>query len=140
MIKFDFSHIKHFTPAEIIGTGAKLSDVCVETILTLDKFRELINRLVCLLPGGLTTGIHTSVWHKRGMAVDFAFEDGVAIDVQKVVCVMLTAGFAGCGVYWNEAAYSFHGDLRPDITLWRGTKKHHGGAWKYGKLIPQGKK
>jgi len=138
MERSDFGalNIRHFTPEEVEGTGAKLSDVNFELIVRLEKFRDLIGRVVVLLPNGLTTGEHKSEWHRKGMAVDIAFreEDG-AVDIQEIFICALQAGYTGIGIYFNETAYSFHFDLRPAYSFWRGMKKHRADNWDYSKLI-----
>ena len=112
--------IADFTPDEIINTGAALRGVSVTNICKIQKFRSILKRRVGLLKNGLTTGIHRSLLHPDGHAVDFfLYESDGAIDINEVVYALLESGFTGICVYFNGVTYSFHADERPG-KMWLG--------------------
>jgi hypothetical protein len=130
MILEDFAGIRNFTADEVTRTGAKLNDVDGSLLSAYDKFRDLVGRRVTLLPGGLTTGNHNSIWHKKGMAGDCAlYEEDGPVSVSDVFKAALEAGFKGIGVYYNQIAYSFHLDLRPAYGFWARYREHREPHW-----------
>ena len=133
---FDQYSIVNFSVEEIENTGAKLADIQLELIYRLQYFRNKIQRVVCLLPNGLTTGRHTAKEHPNGLAVDFALREGDGpVVVSMIFKKALESGFKGIGIYHNEAAYSFHFDLRKEFSFWCGFKKHRKNNWEYQSLI-----
>jgi hypothetical protein len=138
MTETDFTNydITHFTPAEIVGTGAALADISAPTIVLLERFRRGIGRTVCLLPGGLTTGKHRSEWHAAGLAVDIAFcEPDGTVQIGQCVDRALDVGYKGIGIYYNDFAYSMHLDLRPKHALWTAWKMHGEADWHYEPMV-----
>ena len=126
--------IKNFIPEEITGTGAKLSDVHTETIISLQRLRTHISRKIILLKNGLTTGLHTAPEHKKGLAVD-VFIGGVGPE-DDIIYSALLIGFKGIGVYYNfeNGLYTFHFDLGK-LRFWGANKIKSKDAWKYFPLI-----
>lgn len=139
MLKSDFNdhNIKNFTAAEVEATGASLGDVQLRLMLSLQAFRILIDRRVGLIPNGMTTGKHQARQHPLGLAVDgFLYPDDGPVTVTDIVKEAIIAGFHGIGIYWNGKQFSFHFDLRPDYSFWRGVKAHSDFKnWTYGSLF-----
>ncbi len=124
--------IEKVTAADITGTGAALDSVNLFLILKVDEFAKRCPYPVVLLPNGLTTGIHRSTWHPRGLAVDLAFDvDPATVKIYDLWKLAIECGFTGVGVYWNGTAYSMHLDLRPHVAFWSGRKAQRG-RWNYG--------
>jgi hypothetical protein len=132
----DFRDIEFFTPGEVVRTGAALDDVSANLIIHYDRFRRVLNRRVVFAPNGLTTGVHSSPLHPRGLAGDchYVEMDG-PIDARTIFEAALLSGFHGIGIYWNGIAYSTHLDLRDEFAFWIGHKKHRETAWEYHSLI-----
>lgn len=104
-----------------------------DLFLVLDDFRDMVECGVKLL--SLNGGTHTAgSQHYKGKAVDFVLLK--ERDPLQVAHRMLDAGFRGIGIYWNGAAYSYHGDLRERHASWTGWKTGlpHS-EWVYGKLL-----
>jgi len=134
MYKQDFKDydINNINRTMIERSGAILTDVNLMLILSLDKFCELIQRRICILANGLTTGKHSSTYHPRGLAVDIAFLEGNgAINIYEIWKAAIEAGFKGIGIYYNGTAYSIHLDMRPRLGLWSGWKRHGEKNWHY---------
>lgn len=133
---FKLFGITKFTPQEVQETGADLSEVRVETMIMMQRYRVALGRAVVLLPGGMTTGNHRAKEHPLGLAVDSGFieQDG-KVDVSLVFRSALTAGARGIGIYWNGHAYSVHLDLRQEYSFWSAWKAHRETEWKYRPLI-----
>lgn len=123
--EFDRYGIKHFTPDEVIKTGADLYHVQRKLISHLDLLRDFIGRSILLLPNGLTTGEHVSPYHRLGLAADIAFLDTQGpVFIQTVFKLAIRVGFRGIGIYHNGTAYSFHLDLGEDNRYWAKYKRH----------------
>jgi len=128
-----------FTPKEVRATGAKLCDVQIWTMLTIQRFRDMINEAmghnvsVSLLKNGMTTGNHKSPYHPAGTAIDCYLSVEVATTI--VFKCALNAGFKGIGIYWNGKAYSYHLDIGDDFRFWIGVKKPGGKKWTFDSLI-----
>ena len=130
--------IHNFTPAEVRKTGASLAHVQVETMVSLQRFREYIRRRVRLIHNGITTGGHLSPWHTLGKAIDSYLDprDG-EVKTHEVFKGAIHSGFKGVGMYWNQKVFSFHFDLRPNYAFWAGVKDEENGIedWKWFPLI-----
>lgn len=115
-------------------TGANISIVKFSLLLGLDRVRRDLSRRIILLRNGLTSGEHSAPEHRQGIAVDFTFlpKDG-PIDQSCLYTLLKAAidhGFRGVGFYFNGIMWSFHLDLRKDLTLWTGRKAEPGkGPW-----------
>lgn len=140
MLYSDFKkhHIKNFTPNELIGTGAKLSDVKVQTIIALQLYRTLIKKRIRLIHNGITTGKHSAVQHPNGEAVDFFHDqrDGEVV-IPNCVTFAVQSGFNGIGIYYNRetSLHSFHFDTRKYFTPWIGMKLKRKHDWKYDSAL-----
>ena len=134
IIDFDLYSIRYFVPREITKTGADIEDVSALLIKSLDCFRKEIGEAVVIL--SLTTGNHYSEYHASGLAVDIAFHDyEYKPKVSRLVYAALKSGFKGIGVYHNGTAYSLHLDMRPELAMWLGHKRHREKEWKFKSLI-----
>lgn len=130
----DFEQVKYFTQQEIESTGANIDDVQYVLIEKLSELREAIDRPIKLQKNGITSGKHSAIEHKAGLAIDFYIADLNDYDVVKVILIASEIGFKGIGVYWNGRMWSFHLDLRPELKTWLGTKNEPGYAWEYKQL------
>lgn len=140
MNRMDFvtSHIVNFTPTEVIKTGAKLKDVQVITMVSLQTLRTGIKRRIGLIWNGLTTGKHLAPEHPGGLAADcFLYEADGRIIPDRFVEFAVLAGFRGIGVYYNHQIkrYSFHLDLRKHPKFWMASKKLTNDRWTYQRLF-----
>lgn len=128
----EFNLINDFTKAEITNTGADIKNVSSVLIYKLDKMRNMLGRPIYLLKNGLTTGEHKSDHHRNGTAADFYLheQDGF-VSVRDVVLAAIYSDFRGIGIYYNGTAYSFHVDLRDELTIWNGVKEKQSGKWDY---------
>lgn len=134
MNRDNFTYLKHFAIREVEATGAQIQDVQAELMSRLDQFRELVGCSVRLLQNGMTTGIHKSRAHKKGLAADVALEDDG--ELIGVLWAAFMAGFRGFGTYWNGRVRSYHLEICDVPRGWNGKKDKPGrGAWKYGKLL-----
>lgn len=124
--------LRHFTEREITSTGANLVDVQFSTFHKMDKLRDLLDRSINLLHGGITTGNHKSAEHGLGLAVDFSLAG--AVDPYFVFKKALDAGFNRVGIYWNGSVHSFHVATGPAHGFWVATKAKRGDPWKYGTI------
>jgi hypothetical protein len=132
----DFQYLRYFQASEVTNTGAELGSVQLELMHALDAFRRTLGRPVVLLPNGLTTGNHKAIAHRQGMAADVAIRESEgSVDVQLVFKAALVGGFKGIGIYWNDAAYSFHLELSVNYRFWVARKKHRETHWVYEPLI-----
>jgi len=123
--------IQNVRAQDITGTGAPLDSVNVFLVRRLDEFVGRAGVKVVFLPNGLTTGVHRSTWHPRGLAADIAFDvDQDEVDIYALWKLAIEVGFRGVGIYWNGVAYSMHLDLRPRLAFWGGSKAQ-GGPWDY---------
>jgi hypothetical protein len=120
---FEDFGLDNYTAVEVENTGAKLEDVKLNLMISVQRFRENVNRRVRLLPNGLTTGGHKSPEHPNGEAADCAFyaEDG-SITIGVIVKAALDAGIKGLGVYWNGIAFSVHLDVGKRRRFWYAEK------------------
>lgn len=134
MLESDFKDYKiyNFTKKEVEETGAKLEDVKLALMRSIQKFREYIRRRVILVENGITTGNHKSIMHPDGKAIDgtLYIEDG-PINIHILFKGALEAGFKGIGIYWNGIQYSFHFDLRNNYAFWIGIKDSKKGVKKW---------
>lgn len=131
MTKENFKLITYFTQKEIETTGAKIEDIDFRTLKTLDRLRSKIGIPIKLQINGITTGRHSSPYHKFGKAVDFYFIK--PINFRLVYDKMLLIGFNGIGIYWNGKMYSYHGDSGDSFRFWKAKKIK--GVWQYSELI-----
>ncbi len=129
--------INKFTPEEIERTGAKLSDVKVDTMIRLNKFRIISGRRVYLVLNGLTTGNHKSPEHPDGKAVDGYYHpaDG-DVDYKSIFYKGLESGFKGIGIYYNKEndLYTFHLDTGR-FRCWGAYKEKKHLKWNYFSLL-----
>lgn len=132
MTKDEAKTLKYFSDVEIAYTGAKINDVQYQLFVSMDKFRALVDRSVCLLPNGITTGNHKSEEHKNGLACD-CYLPGV-VDPYFVFKKALDAGFNRIGVYWNGSQYSFHLAIGKTHGFWTARKTKRGEPWVYGSI------
>ncbi len=134
---FDDENISCCTAEQIEATGAELSDVNCETILSLDQFARIAEVHVDLLCNGLTSGVHDSREHAEGLAVDFVvrLSQGTRPDVRHYVPILYNVGFRGVGVYWNGTAYSFHADIGDTFRQWAWEKRPGQTGWMKRALI-----
>jgi hypothetical protein len=125
--------IRHFTPEEVIATGATLQDVKPRLLQHLDHFRIELGQPVHLVRNGLTSGSHSSTYHRQGLAADCTTKP---VEPQSVLKAALEADFTAVGIYWNRGHWtSFHLDLRPQRAFWMGYKKPHARKWTYRSLL-----
>jgi len=129
------------TSQNVIGTGAALADVSVFLIIRLQRYADLSGRRFVLLPNGLTSGQHSSSYHKRGMAADISWrEANGSLNIYQEWKGLIGAGFGGIGLYFNGTAYSAHVDLRPKLAFWAGWKRHGENIWTMGGLFKDPRK
>jgi hypothetical protein len=131
VIEEELKTIRNFTKKEIEATGASLSSVKYQLMSGLDQVRIKIRRRIILLKNGLTTGIHSSIFHPNGLAVDFVLDerDGKVTnhEIYLLVRSAIDAGFKGIGIYKNTKGYiSFHLDMRDYLTIWKGVPDESG--------------
>ena len=131
MRETDFKKIKNFTKKEVERTGSSIDKVSFELIKKLDDFRDIAGSKIYLLQNGITTGLHKSIYHKNGQAVDFYMDKN--LNEQVILEYALMCGFSGIGIYWNGKKYSYHFDLRKYFKFWAGLKD--GKKWHYIPLI-----
>lgn len=128
----ELQSVRHFSEAEIIATGGNIAGLSFLLFQRLDQIRDWTGPIK-LLPGGLNSGQHISNVdvHAQGLAADWYYDNPLAPTF--VFRAMIDAGLKGIGIYWNGAAYSFHGDVRPTerIVYWFGVKKSPAEDWQY---------
>jgi uncharacterized protein YcbK (DUF882 family) len=134
---FEWYGITKFTSEEVSNTGADVGIVKLALMQALQKFRmdERINRVVVLLPGGMTSGAHQAPEHARGEAADISFRITQTPPITDVVNAAHQAGFRGIGVYHNGSAYSFHLDVGETYRSWSAFKRHGDTRWTYGPMF-----
>lgn len=133
---FTLLKIRHFTADDVRATGAQLMDVDLRLLCALDRFADQAQRAIVLLHNGLTTGEHMSDTHRAGLAADIAFHDDEGVlDISSLVIIAANCGFRGIGVYWNQAAYSMHLDLRQRPGQWARWRRHRETVWHETALI-----
>lgn len=136
MIPEDFEQIDFFTQSEIEATGADIADVQLEMLKGVDHVRRNIGRRMVPLKNGITTGNHKSPQHPLGRAFDFYLDERDGPVTQETLYTLfrcaVDAGFRGFGFYFNGAVWSFHIDMREELTMWTGRKKApKKGSWVY---------
>jgi len=128
----DFKRLRHFTPAEVTRTGARIKDVQFRTMFVADRFRHFLGCPVKLIKNGLTTGKHRDPAHPRGEAVDCY--PTAKITHYAAYKAALRAGARAIGIYWNGRIYSYHLGLGPAWKSWAAVKSAKN-AWVYSCLI-----
>ncbi len=126
--------IANFPPEEIIDSGAKLEDVCSETIICLQRLRSKLMTPINILKNGLTSGGHKSQEHKNGKAVDVYIKKFK--NTNSVIYIALECGFRGIGVYYNRETktYTFHFDLGK-TRFWGAFKNRTKENWTYFQIL-----
>lgn len=109
----------------IKSTNAPLDTVNLYTVIKLDESMAAVSSefgcTLVVLPDGITTGVHRTPWHARGLAVDVAI-DGDKVPIYKILKRMISIGWKGIGVYHNGQSYRLHLDMRPALSIWGGVR------------------
>ena len=129
----DFKNINYFTQKEIEQTGAKIEDVDLSTLSSLDDLREFLGIPTHLMFNGVTTGNHKSEGHPKGKAIDCHMREYPYY--YKVFQAALKFGFNKIGIYFNGSIYSYHLEKSFVPAFWTGVKKPAMKHWEYGPLI-----
>lgn len=132
--QFEEYGILHFTPAEVIATGANLGDVQARLMQHYEYFRRDLGQAVRFVKNGLTSGGHSCQLHPLGLAGDGTTKP---YDPVRVFKSALNARFRGIGLYWTEAHgwRTFHLDLREEFGFWLGVKRKRQRKWRYYPLL-----